>query len=741
MSDLILPPGVDLRDQVGTDPDRVVIDNRTDLPDELVQDAVRDYFVEHASMGGIERTTFQTYANEGSLLARRKYQTPANVIDEIKLARSLAERDDDVSAVIGELVAIAFTDGWEHQGDDEQTTAIFNEMSGEKQMALATVFEEMYRELLISSQVNTATLFTRERIDYTLQGSNRRLSKSIAVPLIGILHAENIRVIGNDTFRTGRLAYVPDNNKLEQWLRRYFDPGTSAAAKAQMGREDRVSANLFTEKVPTSALEEEPAMDSRYGGYNMYFLNERMVHRSTFPKGQWKYPRPLLTRDFSLLEAKRLLNIMDYALLQGGSNFIVVAKKGTDKRPANKDEIDNLQQVVRVASRTGVIVGDHRLSFEVITPKMDGLLDKDKRRLLGRKIVQAMLRIPEAAQEQAVRGAQLDPELESKSRVVNNDRSLIKRHIEDYIYPEIVNRNAIFKEAPCVAFPKIILQGTQFFTDYMLKLRDRGDIPRKWAVEYAGFNWDAAIDQRKQEIASGADKVMVPAEGTVPFSSPGAGPQDNNTGRPPGSKDTPPGTPKEVSPPGAPRQLLQRNPGETIKSWYDDEAEQVVRMGAITETILEQFPDRTIGRMTSSERQISQTMMDESEERAQQHGSSLYVPVNPAYRTQGEKAVRLDDGLTMIVGYTSEQAIVAKFLIFRDMEFSAQEAEDVALRWGYPVKLPQPVLDVTAASSQPPIIMLTQGSDGVMMKRVIDRDHEGNIIGSHDEPLDDNTGD
>lgn len=678
-----MPPGVSYPERVEA-PDQVVIDNRTDLPDGVIEEAVKDMFVEHASMAGIERSTFQTYANEGSMLARRKYQTPANVIDEIKLARSLAERDDDVAAVIGEMVSIAFGDGCEQQGEDEATVAIFEQMARKKYMGLDDAFMEMYRELLISSQVNTALLFTREQIDYTLQGTSRRLKKSVASPLIGVLHAENIRVIGNDTFRTGRLAYVPDNEALRTWLRTFYSPQTSPAAKAKMGREDRVSANLFTGPVPESALKSEPTFEVRFGGADMYYLNERMVHRSTFPKGEWKYPRPLLTRDFSLLEAKRLLNIMDYALLQGGSNFIVVAKKGTDERPASKEEVENLQQVVRVASKTGVIVGDHRLSFEVITPAMDALLNPDKRRLVGRKIVQGMLRIPEAAQEERVASSGTNPELESKARVITTDRSIIKRHVEDFVYPEIVGRNSIFNVAPHIAFPKIVLQGTQFFTDYMLKLRDRGDIPRKWAVEFAGFDFNAAIEQRKREVEGGVDDILVPAE--VPFSSNESGPQDNGPGRPKGAGDNPtPGSP-QIRPPGEPRQLLQRNPGETIRSWYEEELDQVCRMGEITYAILDQFPDRTIGRVTPTERAICEALGDTAE----QQGSTIYVPVNPAYTVVSDlKAVRLDQGLSVIVGTLKDGAIVAKLLCFRDMEFSKGEAEDVALRWGFEVKMPE----------------------------------------------------
>jgi hypothetical protein len=130
-------------------------------------------------------------------------------------------------------------------------------------------------------------------------------------------------------------------------------------------------------------------------GKTLYTLNPRMVHRTTMPKGASPYPRPPLTANFALLEAKRLLNIMDYALLQGGTNYIVVAKQGSDKLPAQQPEIDNLTDQVRTASRTGVLVGDHRLDIEIITPKLDELLNPEKRKLIGRKLAMALLRIPE----------------------------------------------------------------------------------------------------------------------------------------------------------------------------------------------------------------------------------------------------------------------------------------------------------------------------------------------------------
>jgi hypothetical protein len=80
-------------------------------------------------------------------------------------------------------------------------------------------------------------------------------------------------------------------------------------------------------------VELDEQLDYTGFGTRAYRLNPRMAHRTTAPYDA-DAPRPLLTADFALLEAKRLLNLMDYALLQGGMNFIVVAKKGTDERPA-----------------------------------------------------------------------------------------------------------------------------------------------------------------------------------------------------------------------------------------------------------------------------------------------------------------------------------------------------------------------------------------------------------------------
>lgn len=739
-------------EQVPSDGDRVMVVNETPFPDDLVTGAVQDHFVESASMAWGHQTTFQSYAQQGSLLARSDYQVPANVIDEIRLARDLAERDDDVASALGWCIAAAFEQGMENFHEDEKTVGLYNAVC--KNMNMDRVCGEFYREYLISAQLNSLCLFTRTNLDYQPFGSSEIQTESMSAPLAGVLPAENVRVLGNDIFGTGVLAYDPDSDALRKWLDEYFNPETSAARKAQMGREDRVSAGMFVGIHEISSFtQDSESLPSYSSNTRLYLLNPRMVHRTTMPKGAWKYPRPPLTRNFALLEAKRLLNIMDYALLQGGSNFIVVAKKGTDQMPAQQVELTNLQNVVRQASRTGVIVGDHRLTFDIITPDLSSLLNPEKRRLLGRKLAMAMLRTPEHGTEDAgTKG--MEAEMEMMSRVITSDRHDIKRHIERHIYDEVARRNRekITKGTPSVYFPKVILLGTQFFTDYILKLRDRGDIPRKWAVEAAGFPFEAALQQRQREIDNDVDEVLAPA--AVPFSSPEMGPQDNNTGRPPGAQD---GRPSND--PARPARRISKNKGETVKAIFDEASSTVVRVGEATHAILEEYNGGESGRIKSIEREALESGV------AQRKGPLAMVPVNPGVEVANLKALNMTEGLRMIVGQRrGDRAFVAKLLVFREPEFSTEDAETRVARWGFPVTLieepddeperPEVAEEVASATpeetaavaqavaqalggQQPPTVNVTVEQTGGRTRRVVLRDDEGTIIGSEEVPLDD----
>jgi len=288
-----------------------IIDNRTDLPDEQVRQAVKDQWVEAAGLQFAQPNNFQLYVNnQGSMLARTPFRTPTSVIDEIRLARTLADTDDDTGAAMGEMIAIAFGEGVVNQHRDEKTLEFFNQMTAPKAMDLEHVLEELYREYLIAASVTTVTLFTRKRMQYWPLKSDEPVQAQLQVPNVGILPAENVRVITNDIIGGGELAYYVEDQNLKMWLNEYLDPKTNGQRKAIMAMMEPVVAALFTGKIQIPYNDGDVA--SR--GMTLYTLNQRMVHRTTMPKGSAPYPRPLLTRNFALIEAKRLLNIMDYCV-------------------------------------------------------------------------------------------------------------------------------------------------------------------------------------------------------------------------------------------------------------------------------------------------------------------------------------------------------------------------------------------------------------------------------------------
>jgi hypothetical protein len=682
VSELVLPPGVEvgttIREYPAPPEGKGVIVNETDLPDEIVQ----TYIEENASVIGLSaNNSFSTYQATGNLMTRPKWRPPSNIIEEIVMARELADRDSDVAPTIGMLQALAFGEGMRHSHRDEVTIAQYDKIAHKAR--ILGKLKEMYREWLIAGQVTTATIFEPAQISFTPMNADRQRSRNVWIPRVAIIPAEQIRVLGNDIFGTAPLAYRPFSGRQEAWLMEYFSKQTSAARKREMQLEDPILTTLLTEEVAWEGNDMGGA-EWVYGdprdpiiGHYVYRMNEHLVHRSTIPKGQQQHPRPMLTRNMPMLEAKRLLALMDYSLLEAGANFLIVAKKGTDARPALPEEVANLRDTIVRASRSGVMIGDHRLSIEIITPKMDELLNAEKHKLISRSIVSALLRAPDWANSDVAGGQEVLTTTEIISRVVEADRFDIATHLHDFVYELTSQRNDDPTGPAHIWFPKVVLQGLQFFTELILGLRDRGDIPRSWGVEYAGFDWNAAVQQRKLEVSSGDDKVMAPA--AVPFSSPNAGPQNNGgAGRPPGGGGNKPA-------PGTGKRTIQKNAGETIKAMWDGEDGPIFRAGEQTYALLESYLDvSTPGRITASEAAALARIAENAECDIIIEGAFTVVPVNAEYAIGDVHALRLSDGSSVLLGRRDgDGAIVARAFSFREPRYDRLAAEEAVLRWGF----------------------------------------------------------
>ncbi|GAC1530013.1 MAG: hypothetical protein NVS3B1_22130 [Marmoricola sp.] len=711
--------------RVESGPSTVVIDNQSGLPDGAVIPAMESYFENTASFGwNNTNTRYMSYQAQGSMLGRAQvYRPPSNVIEEIIFCRDLAERDDDVGTAIDAIVSSAYQSGYQNQHEDEQVQHTFDQLTEDNQ--LRRVFKEMHREWLISGQVNTASLFVRGSYDIRPEGVARVLTRNVATPLIGVLPAEKIRVIGDDTFFKGDLAYAPDD-ELAHWLREFFAASTSAARKRVMALQYPVRAAMFTSEVPVSYND----TDLFTTGMTLYRLNPDIVHRTTMAKGEWKYPRPPLTRNLPLLEAKRLLNVMDFALLQGATNYIVVVKKGSDQRPALPQELTNLQGVVQRAARSGVLVGDHRLQVDIVQPDLAELLNPAKRRMIGRKLALALLRVPEFGSDETGQSVQAFIELFQAS--VTSDRADLIDHVHRNIWQPTMKRNSrVFQRSdrPSIWMPKIVLQGQQFFNDYLLKLYDRGDLPRKFMVEYGGFDYAAVKAQKKLEQDNNHDEIFMPPP--VPFTAPNqqnspnadpndpykygkpGGAPDNGTGRPRGSgpnNGAPGASPSPASPAARPTRVIRRTRGESVRAFWDDDLNAVVRIGEITERIIDEYPEAHIGRLTAIEKRAIE------QGGTVQEGPVAVVPVAGAPPVTDLSAIRLGDGASLITGNrVGDGAIVTVALAFREPEWQVTEAENTALRWGFDIDIVQeedfaaPALDETTTCPKCDQIVPTTG--------------------------------
>lgn len=685
-------------------PGAVVVDNQSGLPDGEVMPAIEAYFDNTSVFGwsNNSNTRYMSYQGQGSMLGRAQvFRPPSNVIEEIVFCRDLAERDDDVGPAIDAILAAAYKDGFQNQHEDEQIAHAFDEMTEDNQ--LRRILKEMHREWLISGQVNTATLYVRGTYEIRPEGVSRVLTRNVATPLIATLPAENIRVVGDDSFFRGTLAYAPQG-ELSNWLRAFFADSTTAAKKHDMAQRYPVRAAMFVGRLPVDYNDQ----DLFTSGMTLYLLNPDIVHRTTMPKGEWKYPRPPLTRNLPLLEAKRLLNVMDFALLQGATNYIVVVKKGSDQRPALPAELTNLGEVVKRASRSGVLVGDHRLSVEVVQPDLEKLLNPDARQMIGRKLALALLRVPEFSADETGQG--VEAFVEMFQAAVTSDRADLVDHVQRNVWKPTMKRNAATfgrTDRPDLWMPKIVLQGQQFFNDYLLKLYDRGDLPRKFMVEYGGFSYNAVKAQKQLEMDNNHDAIFTPPP--VPFTapnqqnSPNADPNDPyHYGRPGGAPDNGGGRPRGSGPnngaPGASpsraaparqTRVVRRTRGETVRAFWDDDLQQVVRIGEVTQRVLGEFPDAQLGRITAIEQRALEAGV------TIQEGPVAVVPIPGAPAVTDLRAVRLGDGSSLITGNrVGDGAIVTVALAFREPAWDLAGAEDTAVRWGF-------LIDVVQADDVP----------------------------------------
>jgi hypothetical protein len=224
------------------------------------------------------------------------------------------------------------------------------------------------------------------------------------------------------------------------------------------------------------------------------------------------------------------------------------------------------------------------------------------------------------------------------------------------------------------------------FWKNIIQASDRGLIPHRYTVEALGYNYEGTLAEREREIARGDDESLVP--GSVPYSSPEAGPQDTNEGRPSGGSrnNGRPGGPESEDPTRHPgRRVVRKTAGETIKAIVDKGA--VAFIGETTRALLAEYEDRMdLGYVTAAEREsidVNQVVRS---------ASSVIVPVNPDMACIEFRTAKLDEGLRVVIGQRrADGALVAKALRFSEPHYNLLTASEFAIKWGF---LSEPLIEV-----------------------------------------------
>jgi len=253
----------------------------------------------------------------------------------------------------------------------------------------------------------------------------------------------------------------------------------------------------------------------------LYRLNPANVFRHTLTRPQYQRFAAVRMRSvFEILDLKAQLRQMDRSHLVGGANFIVLVKKGSDQYPAKPAEITNLQAQVRTVAQVPVIVGDHRLSVEIVTPKMDKTLEPERYNGLNAALTARLYGMFNTGNFAA--GAKNDDSIKLAmvvARGMEGRRRQLKRVIEAKVIQETWKRNdALTRDTKLRFHPsRIELTFDPSTVQFLIDMRDRGDISRE---SYVG---ELDVDQADEAVLREREKdryddIFTPT--IVPFSAP-----------------------------------------------------------------------------------------------------------------------------------------------------------------------------------------------------------------------------
>ena len=468
------------------------------------------------------------------LFNRDRFVTPAKIYDQMALAYDAAE-DDIIASVLETSESFAFQKVWLESIDPDQED-VWNQLSAK--LNLDDFVRTAHRELMLLSQFYPVMWWERQRFRVRGEadsGRPRRKEYEIMAPsAIGFLDPTRVVPVNPDLWGNTQLAWIADKNDsilmgdIEKNMQ--TDELVSQMFIGPYTPSDKEKAKLANEDVPPDRL---------------ILLNPEMVWRHTLTKAPYeRWARVRMKSLFPLLDLKHQLRDMDRAFLLAGVNFIILVTRGSDKFPSSQPEVEETAGQVRSQSKSPIIVSDHRISIEIITPDVEHVLNRVKWNVLDERLMMRMWGTLVMPTESGGRETSITIS-RVVARALNSRRHMLKRGLEANLVKKVVehpfNVNNEFDSATKVMFTptRIELDFDPNLAKLILQIRDRGDISRESMLGEFGFDQpkEAMRREREEELW---DEFFKPV--MVPFDSPNRGQtpdqSGNRGGRPPGTPET-----------------------------------------------------------------------------------------------------------------------------------------------------------------------------------------------------------
>lgn len=477
-----------------------------------------------------------------SLFNRVAYVAPDNPISAMEVARTAVEHDDVLGGVCDVTEGLIFQ-GLKWESEDEVATDVFNQIA--RDLNLDEFAREWHREEFTYSQVVVGLWWDWREYKLrskTGEGKRSKAKKRVWAPVAWtLLPPTKVIPLKPGPFGQDRLAWNATKEEL-----------AAAVALADGTLQDPVLREFTVGRVTGLDKDEETLLTSwGIDPRNLLRLNPDSVFRYCRTKPSYeRFPTLRLKSTFALLDLKQQLIEADRVSLVGAANFILLVRQGTDEQPAKQEEIDNLKENFKVIAKLPVIIGDHRLSVDIITPDQEWVLSADKYDTIDRRLLSRALGALTASSS-GQRNESTITVARGVARLLESRRHMMKRVLEEQIARAVVdhpNNEGLFKHEPNLAFTprNVQLDADSETVRALLQLRTQKEISRESTLEWFGL--DQAVEAMRREIEEDLYDDIFQTQ--IPFNSPLNGGGDPNQpqeppqqsggrgGRPPGGGDS-----------------------------------------------------------------------------------------------------------------------------------------------------------------------------------------------------------